>query len=360
MSDQKKKNQNQNQNRSKRNRRQRRRGKQMNGDTKSLSAPVAKTKQQRTPRPKINNLPNGDCYIVHREYIEDVTAAGGTPSNFKVTSLPINPGQKLTFQWLSRIAANYESYQFDKLNFVYETEASTNLGGSLVLAVDYDATDDAPLSKQAAMAYRRSVRTAPWTGVTHVSIAEDLHKNKTNFVRPGAQPVGTDLKTYDIGNLYVISQGVSTAAATLGEMYVEYAVKLMTPVFDPLTPITFGGNIAGDVGDGLSAANPFGVAPDIIGDGINMDAASNLSFANLGTYLITFKLVGTTITADSLVAAGTSTVTLKSSQVLASGLGLTSVYAVEVTDLLPLAYTATAATLSACNSWIALAPAGTL
>jgi hypothetical protein len=195
---------------------------------------VAQGKVKKTGKPKMQTLRNGDCHIVHREYIQDLTAQGSSPSTFNVAAtLSCNPGQAGTFPWLSKIAANFESYKFNKLKFCYETEAPSSLGGTQVLAVDYDASDAAPLTKQQALAYRGSVRSPPWQNCCHTSIKEDLSKEKTYYVRPGAQPANTDIKTYDVGVLYAINQGVTTGGAVTGELYVEYDVTLMTPLYEP-------------------------------------------------------------------------------------------------------------------------------
>ncbi len=189
------------------------------------------SRQFKTQAPKIVTLRNGDCEIVMREYIADIIAAS-TGANFNLTQFAINPGQASMFPWLSKIAQNFESYKFKKLKFCYETEAPSSLGGTLVMAVDYDASDVAPANKQQALAYRGSVRSAPWTPCCHTSVGEDLSKQKSYFVRPGSVPANSDIKLYDVGNLNVITQGISTNSATCGELYVEYAVKLMTPLYE--------------------------------------------------------------------------------------------------------------------------------
>lgn len=67
----------------------------------------------RNSAPRFEALRNGDCIITHREYVGDISAGTGTPSVFNVTQYAINPGQQNLFQWLSRIASNYESYKFE-------------------------------------------------------------------------------------------------------------------------------------------------------------------------------------------------------------------------------------------------------
>jgi len=223
---------------------------------------------------------NGDCRIVHREYIQDVFAGAasggaGTPSVFLDTPLAVNPGQANTFPWLSSIAGRFESYQFRRLKFCYETEAPSSLGGTLVLSLDYDASDAPPTSKQQALAYRNAVRSAPWTTCCHSSDLEDISKQRSYFVRPAGQPAGTDIKMYDTGNIFIITQGVTTPLATLGELYVEYDVMLMTPVLENFAQSGF---IAAAVGGTVSLLTP----PITVGGNLSMSSFGNVvSFSGL-------------------------------------------------------------------------------
>jgi len=276
--------------------------------------------------------------------------------------LAINPGQSNLFRWLSRVAANYESYKFSRLKFDYATEAPSSLGGTLVLAVDYDASDAAPVSKQQAMAFRSSVRSAPWAPCQHSSIAEDLAKAKTNFVRPGPQPPGTDIKTYDIGNLFVISQGVTTAAAVLGELWVEYDVLLMTPVFENgSNQVAVGGSIQGVAG--FTPANPFGTSvpvADAQSYGISMNQLSRLSFTFAGYYSVLLDLTGTTITAAALAPGPGIVVAQQLAVPLASGLEGAFMFIVEATNPGYVDITATAATIGGADAYVSVAPLNSL
>lgn len=221
--------------------------------TALVSAPVAQARQRRMNAPQIEGLRNGDCIVTHREYIQDITAGSGSPSAFSVNSFSVNPAQSATFPWLASIASRFESYVFEKLEFCYETEAPSSLGGSMVISLDYDASDSAPASKQQALAYRNATRSAPWTECRNVSAREDLAKQKTFFCRPGAVPANSDIKLYDVANAFVCTQNVTTASAVCGELYVDYRVRLMTPVYEPSPPSNYGLSSAG-----LSSAVPTG------------------------------------------------------------------------------------------------------
>lgn len=260
-------------------------------DSRSVVAPVALARVRRTQRPQIVTRPNGDCAIVHREYFADLKASGD--GSYRVDSYAINPGQDVMFPWLSKIAANYESYQFGKLDILYETEASTNIAGTVVLTVDYDAQDDPPADKTQALSYRSTVRSPPWAKCSHRSLAEDLKKSKSNYVRVGAQPNGTDIKTYDIGNFFAITQGCPNDQLC-GELYVEYSVLLMTPVFENAAANgVAGGHILGN--GTMSDDNPFG--DGVVHEGKNtvgftMNGASSLLCKQPGEYWFTVNYVG--------------------------------------------------------------------
>jgi hypothetical protein len=333
-------------------------------DPLQRAAPVSQSKIVRTQRPKMTTLRNGDAVIVHREYIDEIIGGAGSPSAFNGQIFDINPGQASTFPWLSKIAANYESYSFKKLKFDYETEAASSLGGSLVMAVDYDATDAPPLTKQQAMAYRGSVRSAPWAACQHSSMLQDLSKLKTNFIRPGAQPAGTDLKTYDIGKLFVISQGVGASAATLGELYVEYEVWLLTPVYDGIgSSVVVGGSAFSDLGNG-DDANPFGPNDDVTDPqsvAVRVDNASIIYYDQPGEYIVTIDVKGTGL-GFPILTAGPGVVATTLNFIINTALtNVIGYFDVRVNQAGSTALTMSAATtVTECAALIGGAPVGSL
>jgi len=190
---------------------------------------------------------------------------------------------------------------------------------------------------------------------------EDLSKSKSNFVRIGAQPPNTDIKTYDIGNLWIISQGVGTPQATLGELYVEYTVKLMTPVYESLSDLVpTGGSFT--AGGAMSGINPLGTIPVASGanDGILLDGLSNITITQPGTYLVYLSSVGTGITAGTLTPDIHSVVGTLQQVVDAGGLFVIAIYQVIVSEPSLISYALTATTVSAGQAYLGTAPTGSL
>nr|QYF49889.1 MAG: hypothetical protein 2 [Zhejiang sediment noda-like virus 1] len=190
------------------------------------AAPTAISLVTKTRVPAIKATTRG-VVVAHREYIQDVTAAD---ANFRNTTFSVNPGLATTFPWLSAIAGRFESYLFRRLHFIYEPICPTTTPGAVMMAVDYDAVDSAPTSKVVLMAYRGAVRSAPWNITRFDATRGDLRKfGVQRFVRTSSNPAGSDLKTYDVGNLQLATQNTPGAPTTLGELYVEYEVEFFTP-----------------------------------------------------------------------------------------------------------------------------------
>jgi len=169
------------------------------------------------------------------EYIGEITASS---TSFVVnTTLACNPGQAGTFPWLAKKALLYEKYQFKSLEFVYKPEVSqyASLGttGKVILSFDYDASDSPPSSKQNAEDTDPSADGMPYEEIVLKMKPSELHKNSdAKFVRPGGLPGGSDIKTYDCGNLYVSTSGLEANSGTLGELWVRYNCVLSVPVLE--------------------------------------------------------------------------------------------------------------------------------
>jgi len=142
---------------------------------------------------------------------------------------------------LSSIAKNFEKYEFEFITFVYKrtvSEFATNgVTGKVIMAFYSDATDVPPVNKQQIMDTEPEQDCMPCENMRLSVPREILQKfNDAHFVRPGAQPANTDLKTFDIGTLFVACQGTAANTA-VGELHVEYALKLRVPVLEANLPL---------------------------------------------------------------------------------------------------------------------------
>lgn len=281
------------------------------GSSKGLkNAPVAMTRKMVTGQPLIQNLGSQAICVKHKEYFADVTSVG---TAFAVSSSAINPGIPTLFKWLAPIAQRYETYQWKKLCFSYETMASTATVGTVIMAVDYDASDIAPTSKIDVMSYKDAVRTAPWASTEMRCQVSDLNKVQKRYVRAGAV-ASTDIKTYDTGNFLVCLDGVG--AATVGELYAEYEVILSTPQVSN----GIGGQTSNPTATDEAAAAWFGTNGLRLYGGIlpgAVTSASTFTFSQPFEGQMPFILTGTVMSADvALNGTATSSVT---SQIVNAG-----------------------------------------
>jgi len=204
------------------------------------------------------------------------------------------------------MAFNYESYVFKKLRFIFETQAPTSKTGSVILTVDYDNDDPAPVDKTQAMAYRNAVRCAPWQCCEFNSAPEDIRKRSSYFTRNGVVPFGQDYNLYDVGQLNVCTQGQADAAI-IGELYVDYDIHFMTP---QLGNIPVGASVYAVSGPGTSNVLPFspvvGNLPLSTSSTGTTTSVTTFTFAQPWEGVLAVLLVGTGITSVTQASANMS------------------------------------------------------
>lgn len=256
--------------------------------------PTAIATKRKAKAPRINYASNGSCRVSHREYLQDVLSSNA----FTTTKYHVNPGLKESFPWLSALANRFESYLFHKLRFEFCTEAATTEIGTVLLTLDYDPLDPAPLDKTQALAYADAVRSPPWSDCVFIASSKDLRKMKTYFTRSSHLDV-VDLTTKDTGNLYVCTQG-QTAVRTIGELWVEYEVELMTPQLQySSTDYAYGVYKTTNVVDGVNTLMFGTIDKHVGGKPPGIWNAGTFTFHIPGNYFITLFIDFHTIVAVS-------------------------------------------------------------
>lgn len=262
--------------------------------------PIAQSRVTTVEGPEIRALSGGSAKVCvkHREFLVDVQGFGAA-NVFHLIQFPINPGLPTSFPWLATIANNYESYKFRKLTYHYKPTCSTQNHGTVVMAVDYDATDPAPIDKRQTLNMQEAVSSAPWIEIYHRSSKANLTKfAPERYTRAGEAPNNEDMKTYDVGNLFLVV--CSATQGNLGELYVEYEIELSTPQMHtgPLPgtlKVTGNGSVTKD--------DLFGSTPIYAGDNFVavVGLANQLVFTKTGEYLIQVIATG-----QGVPAAGSS------------------------------------------------------
>lgn len=254
------------------------------------SLPASFATQRKNQPAKVRSTTGTDARITvrHTEYLGPVTGSGV----FQPTSYSINPGLGATFPWLSAIATCYEFYQFKELSLEYRPLCGTGQSGGVLLAVDFDALDQAPTTIQKMMTYQTASQGPLYMPMTIRCPASNMSKfGGQKFVRHSVNPAGSDLKTYDIGKFWVGTESTNDGFHA-GNLLVHYEVILSNPHTPTNAPWEYSASIHSIT---ASKANPFtgatfrtGLASDPI-----VEAEDSQSFwLSAGQYLFDIDFLG--------------------------------------------------------------------
>ena len=239
--------------------------------------------------------------VEHTEYIRDIS---GT-STFEPASIPINPGNKSLFGWLSELASVFETYRFQKLSFAYDPAVGADTDGKLLLTVDPDVADDLPETKQQMLQANVQLDSTPWTPASIAVPPNVLAQDR--LVREGAVPQGMDPHTYDVARLIWATPGAPTTM--IGELFVTYRVVFTSPN----GPVPRAGTMFAAQ---TTVAAPIGsVAPD--DEDVNGPyepqwvSGTTFKLPIVGTYRVALYFEGTVFTGPgTLAGAGANTAAL--------------------------------------------------
>jgi len=254
--------------------------------------------------------------IEEDEYIADISGS----VNFSSTSYPVNIGQSSTFPWGSKIAALYEKYSFEYLEFYYRREvseyATNGQTGKIMLSFDFDASDAAPSGKQQVLDTEPHSDGMPcMEQISLVINPREMARQDSWYVRPGAQPANTDIKTYDCGNLAVSTYG-NANSSNIGELRVRYKCIVSVPVLESIGGAPGGAgsylqltsSLTGELAASTTVYAPLfssTTSPVLLANGIGATLApTGLITLLAGSYLVEWQVVAWGSTTNGSAEAG--------------------------------------------------------
>jgi len=198
------------------------------------------------------------------EYIQEINGS----STFVATKFAVNPGLVGTFPKGSLKAALYSEWKCIGCEFYYKPEvsgfATQGSTGKVILAMDYNAGNPAPTTKQQVEIMHR-VDDMPYEAMALKLDARSVNRSDAKYIRTGPIPVDEDIKTFDGGNLWVCTIA-QTNTNVVGELHVRYIFRCSKPTL--LNPAQ-GGLIANATvsmftSSGSEAAAATGVAKQML------------------------------------------------------------------------------------------------
>lgn len=264
------------------------------GSVNRLEAAPASLGRVRVNPPKAVQGMNaaGSRTVKFEEYVQDITASA-TASQFKAQRFPVQPGLSTLFAWLADQAINYQEYRFKRISFRFESAQGSGVAGKIMFAFSPDAADPIPVNKQEMLEYGIKGKSDVWQEF-EMPVPTNEALGSKRYIRSGTLAANLDIKTYDIGALFVASSGVVTASLPLGELYVKYELELITPVVQSLAAAQ-ARSLTITAATGVAESTPFGTAPVLLGGlDVTPTATGNaLIFNRVGNYLVAMETVGT-------------------------------------------------------------------
>jgi hypothetical protein len=244
--------------------------------------------------------------IIEKEEPVGVIASSGSSAFGICATYAINPGQANLFPILSQEAAPYEKYKFDLLEFftipLVSEYATGGQQGELALAVNFNPSLPPPVNQTATLSLSPIDANLPCLPLRISCQSIDLTNTNAKFVRTGNLPGQSDIKEYDVGNLFVTCEGLSATNFNVARLFVRYRCKLYTRVVvnSIAAPINMSAAILQDFDVGLSASNTphtflwTGVVTGGAGylpvyNGINVTNNAGTISLPAGNYLIDFS-----------------------------------------------------------------------
>jgi len=229
--------------------------------------------------------------VTHNERLCSVVT---TSTAFELRKFSINPGLAGTFPWLCDVANRFDKYKFVNIQFHY-VENSPAAAGNVTLAFDFDPNDDDPVSMDQAVTYHDFISTSIWKGASLRPDLSNGDKLPQKNTRPGLPLADIDLNNYDVGNLFVLTEGA--AAATVGYVEVSYTVDL------------FIHQVQNGIGDlvsnnaGLNATHLFGTIASLVADADgflpgSVTATNTFVFDQPFEGIIGYNIIGTGLSDD--------------------------------------------------------------
>jgi hypothetical protein len=183
------------------------------------------------PVPRMHSTAES-CNICRTEYLGDVITSG-VANAFSLQPFNFNPG--IFLNWGSTLASLFQEWQLNGAVVSFRTRSSsysnTTTLGTIVLAMDYNATATAFTTKQQIQECGGSVAASLDRDCDlYIEAAQSQTPLARLYVRTGSVPSGSDQHLYDMGLLQVATSGCPNTSANVGELYISYDITFFKPV----------------------------------------------------------------------------------------------------------------------------------
>jgi len=219
-----------------------------------------------TDPPMIANTMGGEEVVVrHREFLGDLNSGplDGAVTAFDLNFYAINPGNTKLFPFLANLAANYQEWELRgmvvELKTLSSDFASNSVLGSMFIGTQYNALTPAPNNKRELENLEYSTSGKPSGSIIHgIECARHLNVDTHLYVAIDSNYEGGDKRFFDLGTLFVGTQGLNVPNAPVAELWVSYECVLYKPRLQAPITKTW---LAQQRGTAITDVFPWGYAP---------------------------------------------------------------------------------------------------
>lgn len=185
--------------------------------------------------PKVMNVGREAFVLRHREYIGDLHSGTGTPTDFKLSSFALNPGNESLFPFAGVIAQRFQEYEIIGMLVELKSlsaEFSTNLSlGSMFMAADYNVLGPSPTTKQQLENMEYSSSCKPSSSLVMPIECDPRNTSNTHlYIATNSDYDGGDKRLYDWCNIHIGTLGIPQANAPIAEIWISYEIALYKPI----------------------------------------------------------------------------------------------------------------------------------
>lgn len=272
----------------------------------------------RRGNPSSRRDPISKVYSLHIPLTTECLGNVSTANAFSNGDYIINPSNTRTFPRLSKIAANFEMYDFSKLVFRFVSSsatavASTNTAlGTIMMNTNYDVVDPKFPSQIQMEDYGGIAEAVPSRNLSHTvnvrgmkgGLRADSDSSRLlryNLSGTGVSPTypaNTSAHDYDLGRFQVASAGAQVSSVA-GRLYVDYSLNLHRWKTDTITNQTdVSAHTRESPASSCTAAAQFGTSGSVLQSGSTFPivvGTGSFILPVVGRYMIMILWTGTGI-----------------------------------------------------------------
>jgi len=200
----------------------------LNNLIKSKQISLQESRVVQIPNVKMTALNNGGCKVTFVELLHEIKTKSSEDNNgFSLFYIPVNPGLKQIFPWVSALADNYTTYEFSNLQFSYKPRINKTVDGNICGYIDYDPEVSWPENRKEILS-RKGKETQVFEVSTFIANCNEMKTENSHYIRTGDVGKNKDLKLYDSAVFFFAYEG-TPPNKIIGDLFVSYTVSFHIP-----------------------------------------------------------------------------------------------------------------------------------